>query len=272
MSRQRRMLVASSILIYSGLCMLILVEGTFLYGQFEAWIQDQPRSLVSAQIMLPQALPLNSLPSPVSVPTRTPPPSPTLLPSQTPRPTHTPTASATPRPSPTATPTRDSNIPAQIVIGRLGIERAIVSVGTVTRGGQLEWDADKLFATSTRRDLVGHLEGTANLGQAGNVVLIGHNYNQGMYNWMGVFYALDQVGKGDLITVISESNERFIYRVEQTEKVPWPPRSPQDTLRHIVHLTPTSDETLTLATCGGANWAPFPSRLYVTAKRVSGAK
>jgi hypothetical protein len=25
---------------------------------------------------------------------------------------------------------------------------------------------------------------------------------------------------------------------------------------------------LTLVTCGGANFAPFPSRLYVTAKRV----
>lgn len=268
MTHQQRMLVASSILTYLGLCVLVLVGGTFLYGQFEAWIQDRPRSLVSAQIMLPQAVPLSSLPSPVSMPTRTPLPSPTLSSSRTLRPTRTPTSSATPSPSPTATLTPDTNVPARIEIGKLGIERAIVPVETVARGGRLEWDADKLFATSTRRDLVGHLEGTANLGQPGNIVLIGHNYNRGIYNWLGVFYSLDQLGKGDLITVISEGNERFIYRVDQTDKVPWPPRSPSDMLRHIVHLTPTGEETLTLATCGGANFAPFPTRLYVTAKRM----
>ena len=39
-------------------------------------------------------------------------------------------------------------------------------------------------------------------------------------------------------------------------------------LAHITYLAPTQDETLTLVTCGGANFAPFPSRLYVTAKSV----
>jgi hypothetical protein len=47
-----------------------------------------------------------------------------------------------------------------------------------------------------------------------------------------------------------------------------PPRATANTLAHINHLAPTQDETLTLITCGGANFAPFPNRLYVTAKRV----
>jgi hypothetical protein len=119
------------------------------------------------------------------------------------------------------------------------IERTIVPVGTVLRGGTLEWDADNLFATSNRRDLVGHLEGTANPDQRGNIVLIGHNYNRG-YSWRGVFYALNRLQAG----------------------------STANTLAHIAHLAPTQDETMTLITCGGANLAPFPSRLYATAKRV----
>ena len=45
--------------------------------------------------------------------------------------------------------------------------------------------------------------------------------------------------------------------------------STANTLAHITYLAPTQDETLTLITCGGANFALFPNRLYVTAKRVN---
>jgi len=36
----------------------------------------------------------------------------------------------------------------------------------------------------------------------------------------------------------------------------------------MTHLTATAEETLTLVTCSGANLAPFPARLYVTARPV----
>ena len=55
------------------------------------------------------------------------------------------------------------------------------------------------------------------------------------------------------------------------EKLAWPPRTAADTQKHMTHLTATAEETLTLVTCSGANLAPFPARLYVTARPVRAA-
>jgi LPXTG-site transpeptidase (sortase) family protein len=238
MNKRQRMLVASTVLILTGSCLLTLVGGLLVYGRFAAWVEAQPRALVSTQMVWPDVPPLTPLPSP------------------------------TPLPTPVPTPTPAPQPPVWIEIPGLGVERTIVPVGTVLHGEQLEWDTDSLFATSNRRDLVGHLEGTANPGQRGNVVLIGHNYNRGLYNWRGVFYALNHLQPGDLIHVLDQDDERFTYQVERVDTVTWQARSTANTLAHINHLAPTQDETLTLVTCGGANFAPFPNRLYVTAKRV----
>ena len=89
-----------------------------------------------------------------------------------------------------------------------------------------------------------------------------------MPNWRGVFYSLHLLGEGDSIHLLNQEDVLFTYQVDQVDEVPWPPRSAVDAIDHMVHLLPTQDETLTLVTCGGANLAPFPSRLYVTAKRV----
>jgi LPXTG-site transpeptidase (sortase) family protein len=144
----------------------------------------------------------------------------------------------------------------------LDVRRVIVPVSHAQRGGKREWDTEPLFATKRRPDLVGHLEGTGHPGEPGNVVLIGHNYNRGAYNWTGVFYGIQKLRPGDSIVLMNDRDEVFRYRVEKVEKVPL-----RNTLQHIIHLGPTQDETLTLATCGGANFAPFPARIYVTAKR-----
>jgi LPXTG-site transpeptidase (sortase) family protein len=226
----------SSVFIYLGSCLLTLVLAVYAYGCFEAWAQAQPRALVSTQVIWPEGPPLTPLPSPTPTPTPTPGP------------------------------------PIRVEIPGLKIDRAVVQVGTVTRGEQLEWDSDKLFATSSRGDLVGHLEGTANPGQPGNIVLVGHNYNRGLYNWIGVFYPLHSLRKGDIINLLNEDDVLFIYQVERVDKVLWRAHSTDDMLKHIIYLSPTQDETLTLVTCGGANFAPFPSRIYVTAKRVFGEK
>lgn len=254
MTRRNRHLATSYGLVGLGIGLLILVAGLYLYGQFEAWVEAQPRALTNARMIWPEELPLHLLPTPVSWPT------------STPRPTALPTPTVTP------TPTPKTHTPAFVSIPKLGIERTIIPVGLVMRGGQREWDTDKLFATRDRRDMVGHLEGTANLGQSGNIVLTGHNYNRGMYNWLGVFYPLGRLSKGDMVYVLSKDNVRFSYQVVDSEKVNWPPRTASDALKHVAHLTSTADETLTLMTCGGANFAPFPSRLYVTAKRINDLK
>jgi LPXTG-site transpeptidase (sortase) family protein len=229
---QKRMAAAGSTLIYLGVCLLALVAGVYVYGLFEAWVQMQPRELVSNQMIWPKVPPLTPLPSP------------------------------TPAPTPTSGP------PVRVEIPKLRIDRAIVPVGTVTRGGRTEWDAEKLFAGSSRRDLVGHLDGTANPGRAGNIVLIGHNYNRGFFNWVGVFHSLRRLRKGDDIKLFNEDDGLFIFRVTEVEEVPFRPYSSADVLPHIIYLSPTQDETLTLVTCGGANFAPFPSRIYVVAKRT----
>lgn len=232
MVRQKRMAAVGSALIYLGACLLALVIGVYVYGLFEAWLQTQPRELISDQMIWLEVPPLTPLPSPTLVPTPTPGP------------------------------------PVQIEIPKLKIDRAIVLVGTVIIGGRTEWDADKLFANSSHRDLVGHLEGTANPGQAGNIVLIGHNYNRGFFNWVGVFHSLRRLRKGDEIELLNENNESFIYQVAEVEEIPFQEFSSAGLLSHLAYLSPTQDETLTLVTCGGANLAPFPSRIYVRAKRA----
>lgn len=179
-----------------------------------------------------------------------------------------PSPTLTPLPTPTPTPTPTPGPPARIEIKKLRISRAIIPVGLISRGEYQEWDAERLFATTNRKDLVGHLEGSGNPGQPGNVVLIGHNYNRGVYNWLGVFYSIHRLKEGDLIQVINQDDDLFTYRVVDVDKVPWRSNSNAGVLEHIAHVSQTRDETLTLITCGGANFAPFPSRIYVTAKRV----
>jgi LPXTG-site transpeptidase (sortase) family protein len=174
-----------------------------------------------------------------------------------------PTSTSTPTPTPTPTP----GPPVHIEIPALAVDRAVVPVGTVMRGNRLEWDAELLFATVSRRDLVGHLEGSTNPGQSGNIVLIGHNYNRG-FNWAGAFYALHLLREGDVVHLLNEENSRFTYQVHKVSRVPWRAYSDVDMMAHIVYLSPTKDETLTLVTCGGANFAPFPNRIYVVAKRA----
>jgi LPXTG-site transpeptidase (sortase) family protein len=241
MTRQKRTATVGSILVLLGSCLLAAVVATYVYVRLEAWAQAQPRSLASQKMVWFEVPPMTPLPSPT----------------------------ITPLPTPTPTPTPTPGPPVHIEIPRIGVTRAVVPVGLTVRNGQLEWDAASLFATSGRRDLVGHLDGTTNPGQVGNIVLIGHNYNRGAYNWLGAFYSIHRLKEGDVIHLLNEENEIFSYRVEQVEKVPWQSRASSSTLKHIAYLSPTQDETLTLVTCGGANFAPFPSRIYVTAKRLS---
>jgi LPXTG-site transpeptidase (sortase) family protein len=83
-----------------------------------------------------------------------------------------------------------------------------------------------------------------------------------------VFYQIHRLKKGDLIQLVSQDDALFTYRVVEVDKVSLQSDPSATVLEHIAHVAQTRDETLTLITCGGANLAPFPSRIYVTAKRV----
>ena len=125
---------------------------------------------------------------------------------------------------------------------------------------RLEWDTDALFATESRRDLVGQLATSLDPGQGGNVILVGHNYDWGRYNWEGVFLHLGDVEPGNRMTVYTRDGGAYNYIVERVEKVP-----SRDTSRHDAYLWPTDHEQLTLVTCGGPNFGRWSLRIYVIA-------
>ena len=184
-------------LIGLGLGLLLAVAGFLLYDRFATGLPTQP----SDSIALVRPVSLSPTPSPsprrrVRAPPGRPP-----LPADLRSPGRRCRRGAGGR-RPRCRPRPDRRpVPALLSIPKLKIERPIVTIGRVTRNGQTDWDTDSLYATKQRPDLVGHLKGTGSLGQSGNVVLTGHNYNRGRINWLGVFYSLNRLKPGDMVYV-----------------------------------------------------------------------
>lgn len=154
----------------------------------------------------------------------------------------------------------------RLVIPALKIDRAVVPVGLrPDANGSLRWDSDVLFATRNRPDLIGQLVGSASPGQGGNILLIGHNYNQVDYGWEGVFVRIKTLKAGDQIIAYTEDGRQFTYQVVQVKQVPWRSQNANELEKHMKFLGPSDSERLTLITCGGANIWPFPARVYVVA-------
>ena len=213
---------------------------------------------LSVPTVAPTATPLLT-PTPLSTPTMTSTSTPLSTPTMTPTPTPLSTPTMTPTPTP---PPR----PVQISIPAIGVKSSIVSVPLVTdpETNLTEWNLDLLFRPD-RRDLVGHLEGTSLPGQPGNAVLGGHNYGIG---YSGVFVHLGRLKAGDLITVVNDAGDKLVYEVVSVERVPWRRKTADELARHLEYLSPTGEERLTLTSCSGANFEPFPERIYVVTKPV----
>ncbi len=201
--------------------------------------------------------------------TFTPTPSPTITPTFTPHPTLTPlptltsTPTDTPLPTPTPLPT---HIPSagrvvQILIPKLNIQRTVVYVGL--KGNQ--WDTDSLFANQNRQDLVGQIMTSSNPRDGSNIVLMGHNYNEGWYSGPGVFANIKSLQPGDEIEVQTESGEHFIYIVQKVKQIPWGNNTNAELEKHQKYLYPTENEQLTLVTCGGTVFFSWSHRVYVVA-------
>jgi LPXTG-site transpeptidase (sortase) family protein len=218
------------------------------------WSSAQDRFL-AAQGLVSLGIPSMT---PTATFTPTPRPTPTITPTPTPSPTPTWTPSPTPPPR-----------PVQIKIPAIGVKTSIVSVPLVKdrRTGESEWDVDRLFRPG-RKDLVGHLEGTALPGQGGNAVLTGHNYG---YGWNSIFVHLGRLKKGDRITIVNEAGQSLAYEVVSVARLKWQRKNPAELRRHLEYLAPAGEERLTLVTCGGANIEPFPLRVYVVARPVDGS-
>lgn len=179
----------------------------------------------------------SATPSPV-------PPTPTPLPSPSPAPIFYPAA-------------------VRIRIPSIGVDRSIVELALAYDSRSETWqrDYDQLFR-SGKKDLVGHYEGSASPGQPGNMILVGHNYGYGV---TGVFVRLGRLKVGDGVEVVNAEGQTLAYRVTEVSSMPWRKRSQQELLAHQSYLSTTGPERLTLVTCGGSNWAPFPERVYVVA-------
>ncbi len=142
----------------------------------------------------------------------------------------TPSTSVTvsPTPSPTSTPTPIVE-PAHIIIEKIGVDTPI------------QWDipADKTLDALNHG--VAHLEGSAHLGEVGNVFITGHSSD---YAWKknpyaAVFSLVPKLVPGDIIT-IRENGGVYVYKVAQTKIV-----KPTE----VEVANPTTTPILTLLTC-----------------------
>jgi LPXTG-site transpeptidase (sortase) family protein len=243
--------VLSNILFALGALSLLAAMGYLAYTRLNTWLMGQDRFLVADQVL------------PISVPTMTLTPSP--IPTSTPLPTHTATPTPTPSPTPTPTPAAPP-APVQIRIPALGVTRSIIKLPRIRdrQTGAWTWNTDRLFRRG-RSDLVGHWEGSAYPGETGNMVLVGHNYG---YGYSGVFVGLGRLKAGQKVIIVNKAGQTFTYRVESVNRIKWRRKDLAELSRHLTLLSPGGPERVTLVSCAGAEFEPFPERVYVVAVPV----
>ncbi len=154
----------------------------------------------------------------------------------------------------------------RIRVPAIGIDRSIIEVPLTYDSQTNTWNQDygQLFRDG-REDLVGHYLGSASPGQPGNTVLVGHNYGYGVN---GVFLRLGRLKAGQQVEVVNAAGQTFTYEITEVSQIPWTTKDQQQRLSHQQYLSVGGAERLTLVTCGGSSWAPFPDRVYVVAHPV----
>ena len=241
----------SRLLFLLGALFLLAAIVYALYSVLNTWIMGQDRYLRGHDLVALSVPDMTWTPSPT--PTATAPPTFTA----TPTPIVTPTLTPTPLPPPQ---------PVQIRIPVLGVNRSIIPLPRFRDPytGAWTWDTESLFR-SGRTDLVGHWAGSANPGQEGNMILVGHNYG---YGYNGVFVRLGSLQAGQRVYVVNQVGETFTYQVTTVNRVPWWSQSFGELTQHLSFLAPGGSERVTLVSCSGADFEPFPERIYVEAEPV----
>jgi sortase A len=232
MPRKKRI----ALIILNALGAGLLLAALVLWAQW--WLA---RTLEAGQRT--QYLALHSLPYPTIVPaTPTPVPTATLVPT----PTCTPTATPTPQPQP----------PVRVRIPKIAVNSAVSEIGVVAHGDP----ADPTFVWETLGRGVGHDRDSVNPGEAGNIILFGHNNTAGE-----VFRRLSELEAGDQVHVYTADQE-FVYVVRQVDIVRAAGATEQDKSVHAFYMGPKSEETLTLISCWP--YVTYTHRVYVVAKRL----
>jgi LPXTG-site transpeptidase (sortase) family protein len=141
----------------------------------------------------------------------------------------------------------------RLVIPAIGVETEVDQAGLVPGAdGEPSWQTLPFVA-------VHYGDLTSRVGVPGNAVIAGHvvTLNEG-----NVFRDLNRLDIADRVTVWDDQDRAHEYEVVDLRLVP-----PSDTSV----MEPTSDETLTLITCGGTfdpRRREFSARLIVVAKPV----
>jgi len=140
------------------------------------------------------------------------------------------------------------NYDPEIVISKIGIQAPVI------------YDSSFDAIIENLRKGVVRYEGTANPGEIGNVVIVGHSsdYPWSTGSYKTIFALLDKLIIGDEI-VLPYGQNRFIYKVTQTRTV-----KPTD----LTVLQRTAEPTLTLITCYPVGTTL--NRLVITAKLSEG--
>ncbi len=134
--------------------------------------------------------------------------------------------------------------PAELEIPRIGIDVPVRPVASVIEGDRWQWLVPS--------DAAGHLLGSANPGEPGNIAITGHvdtRYGP------GIFARLAELRPGDRVVVRTADGE-FVYHVVETFVV-----SESD----VTILRQTQSELLTLITC--VPDGEYAHRLVVRARR-----
>ena len=161
--------------------------------------------------------------------------------------------------SPIATPLPDApcargQVPASIAIPAIGVQ-ATFEVKEIV-GGELQEPTDE--------NVVTWYKNTNRLGETGNIVVAGHLNYWGVPE--AVFFKLNTLKQGDLITVTGADGGTYTYAVTSVQSVPIADGP-------AAWVAPTDKETITLMTCGGewdSSISEYDSRTVVTAVRVPG--
>jgi sortase A len=145
--------------------------------------------------------------------------------------------------------------PTRIVIPSLSVDGPVVPVSTYTK--EVEGKVRAAWGVPDQRAAGWH-DTSAKLGERGNVVLNGHNTNNGE-----IFRDLYTLHPGDRIIVHSEEFSHT-YAVSETLILPEAGQPLEVRLANARYVMPTDDERLTLVTCHP--YGSLRNRLIIIAK------
>lgn len=248
--------IAAGLLLASGVVLLI-VGGVLAYP----YVHSRLATSSSLTVATPMSLEPSATTTGLSAPQAT-----RVIAKTT---VHTPEASLTPSPAPISTTTpattpvpvefeaqeQELAPPSRIVIPVLGVEGPVVpvSLDKIEVEGQIQ----SVWGVPDERAAGWH-ESSASLGEAGNMVLNGHNTNNGE-----IFRDLYTLEVGEEIIVYSGEISRT-YAVSQILILPEGGQPLEVRLANAQYVLPTDDERLTLVTCHP--YGSLRNRLIVIAR------